>query len=488
MSMKRTLCALIAAICLATAAAPVTWAASEPQILQWRLDADGGALTLYVRHPDGAAPDGVKIGGIEIEDAQIAPDAGETALSTWILFDDSDSMPEETQAKASGLLSALLDGRSRTETCLFRTFSDIIGGAAGNDESGFVAALNGVLREESGRTGTEFSRIVLISSGGGALPDEKDMDALRELLLSGGAVSGFPVYVIGCRNGANDEILSQMYALSAETGARCWNADEIAASDIANIMRWEEIPLKVSLTLPESLRTGAEQEIEVTFPDGSSAHSVIAPSAADNGDNDENAGNGAVADNGESDSATESGDNGDSVGNGVAADGGESADSDSVTNGGESGGEPFPIAAVALVLLLCGAGAAAFLTARRGSVEAIADMGRRVFGGKPSGAPIRGETLNLTDISRPEQRFSASLRGRVTVGRSPDNLIALTYDPTVSRRHCEIYLRDSRLWIQDCNSSGGTYVGKRRVRDVAELSDGAVVRLGYASYEVAVTQ
>lgn len=498
MNIKRTLHALIAVICLTMMAAPMARAASEPWILQQRLDPNTNQLTLYVRHTGGAAISGIQIGGTAIEDAKIAPDASETTLVTWILFDNSKSMPEDIRGKAADLLTTLLGERGRGETYNFCTFSDRLSIKLRNSSSFadlkkqiddieyydqqtyLMGAVDEVLTEEGNRTGTEFVRIVIISAGGDSIPTGKTIENLRERLTSRNIVSSIPIYTIGCNNGENGEILPQMYALSTQTHARYWDMNEVGASDIAKIMHWEEIPVKASLTIPESLRTGSAQEIEVNFSDGSSARSTVIA-----------AGTGAVTPEPQPEPEPEPQKDGLPVG--------------------------VIILIVVLVLGLAGAGAAIFMVLRRRDSD-------RVISANADPVPISGgyggggqsfsndeltdygddsdndatidifssnednsyRTLYLKDMNDPDRQFSASLRNRVTVGRSPDNVIPLTYDKSISRRHCEIYLQNNELWIQDSNSSGGTYIGNDRVVNTMELPNGSIIRLGHVSYKVEV--
>jgi len=67
------------------------------------------------------------------------------------------------------------------------------------------------------------------------------------------------------------------------------------------------------------------------------------------------------------------------------------------------------------------------------------------------------------------------LRGRITtVGRRPDNDIVLD-DPTVSRDHAEITGDDKSYRLRDLNSTDGTTVNGRLIKEV-DLKDGDVVR------------
>ena len=68
----------------------------------------------------------------------------------------------------------------------------------------------------------------------------------------------------------------------------------------------------------------------------------------------------------------------------------------------------------------------------------------------------------------------------LTLGRSPDCELVFC-DDTVSRHHARLELRDGRWFLIDLDSSNGTSVNGRRVRD-AEVRPGDRIRLGAAGF------
>ena len=497
MNIKRIMSALLVVVVLSASAL----AASEPRILQQRFDQSTNNLTLYVRNTGGAAVTQVTVGGVSVDDAKIAPDASETSLVTWLLIDNSSDVPQEMRQKVSDLLTTLLGEKGRGETYNFCTFSDHLSVKLRNSssfaelkqqidgleyyeqETYLMGAVDEVLSEEASRTGNEFVRIVILSTGGDNVPSGKTIENLRGRLTSSRfTVSNIPIYTIGCDTGENRELLSQMYALSTETYARSWDMNAVGASDIANIMHWEEIPVRVSLTVPGNLSGGSAQEVQVTFADGSSAWSSI-----------------------------------DILGSGGENGGGENG------GGGGGGQTGLPIwviiLIVVLVLGLAGAGVAIFLMRNRDkdkivSVDPVPLSGGRsshtdILGGGGGGGdgatdilgggddyddattPIFNDdndgtsrVLYLTDQDHPERQFNASLREPVTIGRGANNRIVLDYDKSISGSHCEIFTDGYSFRIRDLNSSNGTYIGPDRVVNVMEISSGATIRLGRLSFRV----
>lgn len=68
------------------------------------------------------------------------------------------------------------------------------------------------------------------------------------------------------------------------------------------------------------------------------------------------------------------------------------------------------------------------------------------------------------------------LRGRLRVGRAPDNELQID-SHYVSRHHCQIVTTEQMSLIEDVRSTNGLYVNERRVRRY-RLEDGDVVRVG----------
>jgi transcriptional regulator with GAF, ATPase, and Fis domain len=71
---------------------------------------------------------------------------------------------------------------------------------------------------------------------------------------------------------------------------------------------------------------------------------------------------------------------------------------------------------------------------------------------------------------------------RFRIGKAPDNDLVLT-DPTVSRNHCEI-LRDGRgFLLRDCNSTNGTLLDGREIKE-AYLKPGEIITCGDVELKV----
>ncbi len=84
-----------------------------------------------------------------------------------------------------------------------------------------------------------------------------------------------------------------------------------------------------------------------------------------------------------------------------------------------------------------------------------------------------------------EKQYSFS--NKFTVGRSPDNDIALP-DPLVSRYHFDIRWEDASWWINDLNSANGTFLDGNRITQKTRLEFPATLALGKASISLKVEE
>jgi hypothetical protein len=66
----------------------------------------------------------------------------------------------------------------------------------------------------------------------------------------------------------------------------------------------------------------------------------------------------------------------------------------------------------------------------------------------------------------------------VTVGRGGQNDLVLAADEFASARHARIELRGDGVWVQDLESTNGTFVNGARVAGAQRVDDGDVVRVG----------
>ena len=66
---------------------------------------------------------------------------------------------------------------------------------------------------------------------------------------------------------------------------------------------------------------------------------------------------------------------------------------------------------------------------------------------------------------------------QLTIGRKPDNDVVID-NPAVSGHHARIYDREGAVYVEDMNSTNGTYVNGRRVSTQELLRADDRIRIG----------
>lgn len=97
-------------------------------------------------------------------------------------------------------------------------------------------------------------------------------------------------------------------------------------------------------------------------------------------------------------------------------------------------------------------------------------------------AVFRWELTGSLTPNAPAQRIRISGQP-FTVGRDCENALQLAY-PTISRRHAELLLVESDLYVRDINSRNGTFLNGRRVGNFEKLNSGDMLQFGTAVFTV----
>jgi Inner membrane component of T3SS, cytoplasmic domain len=72
----------------------------------------------------------------------------------------------------------------------------------------------------------------------------------------------------------------------------------------------------------------------------------------------------------------------------------------------------------------------------------------------------------------------------LTLGRGGQNDLVLTGDEFASARHARIEVRGDGVWVQDLESTNGTYVNGSRIAGAQRLDAGDVLRVGETDLRV----
>ena len=87
--------------------------------------------------------------------------------------------------------------------------------------------------------------------------------------------------------------------------------------------------------------------------------------------------------------------------------------------------------------------------------------------------------ITLTDINMPARSYTTYIERRIVIGRSATNTdICIDYDQSVSGKHCAIEMRNDKFYLIDLQSSNKTYLNESQVLSEVELSSGSVIKMG----------
>lgn len=79
------------------------------------------------------------------------------------------------------------------------------------------------------------------------------------------------------------------------------------------------------------------------------------------------------------------------------------------------------------------------------------------------------------------------LYAETTIGRKPDSDLVLP-DTTISGLHCKVLNEDGTIYIQDENSTNGTFVNGERIFQKTELHKGDKILLGKQEFNVSINE
>lgn len=103
---------------------------------------------------------------------------------------------------------------------------------------------------------------------------------------------------------------------------------------------------------------------------------------------------------------------------------------------------------------------------------------------RPAPQPARQRPPALVVTDGPLAGTTIPLgRSDVIVGRSPDSALVLD-DTYSSSRHARFFQAEGAWWIEDLNSTNGTYVGGQRIVATMRLQPGVPIVIGRTTMEL----
>lgn len=110
--------------------------------------------------------------------------------------------------------------------------------------------------------------------------------------------------------------------------------------------------------------------------------------------------------------------------------------------------------------------------------------GNRVKGSASKGKLSYGlEVINSGQNSNIKQGSLIHVRNTVTIGRKDDNAIVLS-DTFVSSNHAKLYVRNNDFYLEDLDSTNGTYINSNKVQGRVKLKVNDEIKIGTVIFKV----
>ena len=103
---------------------------------------------------------------------------------------------------------------------------------------------------------------------------------------------------------------------------------------------------------------------------------------------------------------------------------------------------------------------------------------------KASGLNIRGlEVLTSMDEAKLKVGSVIPMATAITLGRKENNTVVLN-DRFVSSYHAKIYLKNREYYLEDLQSTNGTYVNENKIEGNIRLNVNDIIRFGSTAFKV----
>lgn len=96
--------------------------------------------------------------------------------------------------------------------------------------------------------------------------------------------------------------------------------------------------------------------------------------------------------------------------------------------------------------------------------------------------------VRLVLVAPPKHARALSVALPAVIGRSSDAALQIPQE-SVSRRHCEVFASEGRVFVRDLGSTNGTRIGTEKISANAAIAiePGSVIRVGEATFRVEFT-
>ena len=90
----------------------------------------------------------------------------------------------------------------------------------------------------------------------------------------------------------------------------------------------------------------------------------------------------------------------------------------------------------------------------------------------------------LSNIDNPGSGYRHRIVDKIMIGRAEGSDIRIATDAAVSSRHCMISVKGTQFYLEDCNSSNGTYYNDVEVTSQVPIMSGGILEIGHDRYRL----
>lgn len=454
--------------------------------------ADENKIKVYIRGADASQSMSYQIGSIPVSVMEIYKvDEDRSPVRTLIMLDNSVSIPSGSRGRITELLNGIVDAHTDKEVFRFATFSDkvnylsdtysndytalknVIASISYNDQETYLTdVLYDLIDELNKDAYMGYTRVIIVSDG----VDNKQLGVTREEVNAKLKETPYPIYTVGTLTGKNNDQLENMFALSRISGSEYFVLENTEIPAIVSEFSKDAQMTVVEAQIPKDAKVGGKQSSKLLFSDGTQIvfdvqmpfHVKKAPEEP------------AVRQEAED----------------------VLVPAQTVSDGKveEEKEKDFPVLLVAgiviAVILAVSAVVIVIVVTKKkkvpadggesGSTEFVFDTETQRIddeegnGGvlPPSGQGRKGKyRVTFSDKVDMSRTYQCELKNSISLGKVNGNDIVINA-PTVSKRHCMITNRNGRIFIQDLNSTNGTFVNNERIHFETEIFSGTTIRLG----------
>lgn len=98
------------------------------------------------------------------------------------------------------------------------------------------------------------------------------------------------------------------------------------------------------------------------------------------------------------------------------------------------------------------------------------------------------KTIFVLVVSGPLKghKYFVKSDSRILIGRGDEATIRIGYDDFCSRKHALLFWENNSFFVEDLNSTNGTFVNNQRITGKIELHNGDVIALGETEIVVGI--